>query len=455
MIFTRIAEKINAYKKYFTEIISLSIPMMIGNLGQILIGATDVFIAAKHATNTLAAISIANSIMFTVIAMGFGLMSAVSIVVSNRRGNRKPTKKFLITILNYTMVMSTVFFVICLLLVPLVSRVGFDIVLVPMIKEYIFICAFSLFGMYLFICLKEFLLAYEIVHFPNILQAGAVILNFLLAWALVFGFGPIPSYGVIGLAVAALVVRTLMGLILLIYCSKLIRFNNPFDGPMIKQLIKIGSPLAIAMLLEFFGFNIITILVGREAGVLAAVQNIVLTIVSCAYMIPLAISSAIAIKVGYFNGARDFKEIKRYSISGTLISVVVMGLFALVLGFFPNQIFEIFSKDIQMMKIGVPILFVAALYLMFDGLQVSLTGILKGLKMTKTASAAVISGYWLFGIPLGFVLAYAFKMSLIGFWIGLAVSFLFMSAILLIILRIRFRIIKANYPDYAKIEEVK
>ena len=175
-----IAEKFKSYRKYFTEIINLSIPLIVGNLGQVLIGATDVFIAARHSTNTLAAISIANSIIFCVLIMGMGLMSAISIQMSNMRGNRKPTKKFLITVLNYSMLLAVIFCIICLLTVPLVSKMGFEPVLVPMIKEYIFICAFSLFGMYLYQCLREFLMAYEIVKFPNLILIFALILNFIL-----------------------------------------------------------------------------------------------------------------------------------------------------------------------------------------------------------------------------------------------------------------------------------
>ena len=199
----QLVEKLNSYKKYFTDIINLSVPLIVGNLGQVLIGATDVFIAAKHSTNTLAAISIANSIIFCILIMGMGLMSAISIQMSNMRGNRKPTKKFLITVLNYSMLLAVIFCTICLLMVPLIPKMGFDPILVPMIKEYVFICAFSLFGMYLYQCLREFLMAYEIVKFPNLILVIALILNFVLAYSLVFGLGPIPGLGVIGLALAA------------------------------------------------------------------------------------------------------------------------------------------------------------------------------------------------------------------------------------------------------------
>lgn len=441
----QLVEKLNSYKKYFTDIINLSVPLIVGNLGQVLIGATDVFIAAKHSTNTLAAISIANSIIFCILIMGMGLMSAISIQMSNMRGNRKPTKKFLITVLNYSMLLAVIFCTICLLMVPLIPKMGFDPILVPMIKEYVFICAFSLFGMYLYQCLREFLMAYEIVKFPNLILVIALILNFVLAYSLVFGLGPIPGLGVIGLALAAFIVRMLMGLILLVYCFDLIHFKNPFDTNLIKQLLKIGYPIGIAMFLEFLGFNLITILVGREAGILAATHNIGVTITSSAYVIPMSISAAIAIKVGYFNGAKNLTEIKRYSLSGTMMSVIFMAFCSVLLLFYPKPIFEIFTSNKEMLALGLPTLHIAAFYLMFDGLQVSLSGILKGLKMTKVASVSLIAGYWLFGQPFGYYLAYHYHMSLRGFWIGLATSFLFMSIIFLVVIHRKFAKLKKLY----------
>lgn len=435
----QIAEKINNYKKYFTEIITLSIPLIVGNLGQVLIGATDVFIAAKHSTDTLAAISIANSIIFCIIVVGIGLMSAISILLSNYRGNRKPTKKFLATVLNYSMILAVIFCIICLLMVPLVPVMGFEAKLVPMIQEYIFICAFSLFGMYLYQCLKEFLLAYEIVNFPNLILIVALVLNFIFAYVFVFGFGPIPALGVVGLAIAAFMVRTLMGLVLLAYCVGMLRWRNPFDKTLIKQLLKIGYPIGIALLLEFLGFNLITILVGREAGILAATHNIAVTITSAAYMVPMSISAAIAIKVGFYNGAGILSEIKKYSVSGTMMSVIFMGICSLALTIFPREIFGAFTSSKEIIALGIPILHIAAYYLMFDGLQVSLSGVLKGLKLTKVASITLIAGYWLFGLPFGFLLAYHYKMSLNGFWIGLAVSFLAMSILFLIVIFKKFR----------------
>jgi MATE family multidrug resistance protein len=97
------------------------------------------------------------------------------------------------------------------------------------------------------------------------------------------------------------------------------------------------------------------------------------------------------------------------------MSVLFMGFCSYLLVYFPIQLLKIFTDNAEIIKIALPILHIAAYYLMFDGLQVSLSGVLKGLKLTKLASITLIAGYWLFGLPLGFVLAYQYKMLLNGF----------------------------------------
>lgn len=437
------------YYKYFKDLLTLALPMIIGNLGQILIGAVDVFVASKHSLDTLSAISIANAIVLCIYIVGIGIMSAISIVLSNYRGDRKPTKKYLLSIVVFSLLLALVFWGITIAIVPIVPKMGFENHLVPMISEYILISAFSIFGMYVYQSLKEFLQAHEIVNFPNILLVLALVLNFALNFILVFGMFGIPALGVVGLAIATLIVRTFMGLTLFIYCLRLINFKKPFDSILIKQLVKVGYPIGFALLLEFLGFNLITILVGRESGLFASVHTIVSTVGSICYMVPLAFSNALAIKVGFFNGAKMFNQIKRYSITGITISVVFMGVCTLILLYFPKQIFSIFTTDKSILAVGIPVLIVAACFEMLDGLQTSLSGVLKGLKMTKTVSACIISGYWLFGLPLGFLLAYGMKMQLIGFWLGLAFSFFAISIIELIIILVRFKYLRLEYKTNA------
>ncbi len=433
------------YKKCILELINLSIPMIMGNLGLMLIGITDILVAAKHSINTLSAISIANAIVFCIYIVGIGLMSSISIVLSNYRGNKKPTKLFLPTVINFALILGLIFGIICLATVPLIDFMGFETKLVPIIKDYIFISSFSFFGMYLYQSLKEFLQAHEIVFIPNIILIFAVFLNLALNVLLVFGYKDFNGLGAIGLAYATLIARTFMGVTLLFYLIKIIKQKCLFNIDFVKQLLKIGYPIGIALMLEFLGFNIITILMGKLNGIYAATHTIVIQVISIAYMIPLALSNALAIKVGYYNGAKDYCGIIKYSKAGIFMSVFVMLCFGITFFIFPKELISLFTSDYNILKIGIPILIIASIFEIADGFQVSLSGILKGLKMTKTVSACVISGYWLFGIPLGFILCYKYNMLLKGFWIGLAVSFVCIGIIESIIVLFKFNKLRKIY----------
>ncbi|MBQ2645124.1 MATE family efflux transporter [bacterium] len=418
-------------KKYLIELLSIASPMVIGNLGHVLTGATDVFVAAKHGIDTLAAMAIANSIFFTLFIIGLGFLSGISIVLSNYRGEHKPTKKFFLSgiVLSQILALITWFFIYYIIV--LIPKFGFEGQLCFLIQDYMFITSFSIFGIFLYQAIKEFLQAHEIVQLPNYILLLAVILNLILNFLFVFGYGFIPPMGIEGLAYATLLVRTILGLSMIIYTFKIIKNQrkNCFNKAYIKEVIKIGFPIGIGLLFECLGFNIITIAIGRESGTLAAAQNILLTLIDITFMIPFAISSAIAIKVGFYNGEKNMLEIKKYSQIGVLMSILFMSSCSLIFIFMPELFIGIFTKDIQITKIALPVVPLFALYEIADGMQISLGGVLKGLKMTKQVTLSVLSSYWLIGIPLGFYLAYCFKMSLKGFWFGLTAS-LFIIALL-------------------------
>ena len=435
------------YKKYFTGLITMSIPIIIGNISHILIGAIDVIVASRHSVDTISAISIANAIMVSLFIIGIGLMSGITPVISNYRGASVPSKKYLLTTINYSQILALIFCFIAFLIIPLIDKIGFEQKLVPIIKEYIFIAAFSNFGGYLHFALKEFLQGYEILAVPNLISVVAIFMNLIFNIIFVFGFGPIPAMGAAGLAVATLLVRTIMGLFMLGYSFRLLSFNLKFDFSYIKQLIKVGYPIAIALMLEFMAFNSITVIVARDSGLYAAAQNIVITITSMTFMVPLAISNAIAIKVGFANGARNYLDLKRYSISGSLLTMCFMSCCAVLLFIFPRQILSLITTDETLLNIGVPVVMVASVFQIFDGLQVAFSGILKGLKMTLFVTVAILGGYWLVGLPLGAFLAYVYNMELVGFWVGLAISLFVMCIFMGIVLIYKFKKLKMEYNN--------
>ena len=424
----------NSIRYYIKELLHIAFPIILGNLGFILIGAGDVLIAGRHSTDTLAAISIAAAITNCIHIFGVGLIASVAPLLSNYRGEKKSAKKYFYPTLRFAFMLAFVVMLVTLAVIPFIDLFKFEPHLVPMIKQYIFITAFATFGGYLHVATKDFLQAFEIVLFPNLLTFAGVVLNILLNVILVFGWGPIPSLGVVGLAIASFVVRYFMGIVLLWYCFRLMRFNDYKDFNYYKQLIKIGLPISAAILVEFVAFNIISLAMGRVAGVYAAAQNLVCTLTTASFMVPFAISNAIAVKVGFANGAENYCDLKTYSKVGISMCIGFMACSAVVFACFPNELVGLFTKDAELIKICIPVIYVLAAFQIFDGLQVGLSGICKGIKKTSIVLKANFFAYWVVSIPLGFSLAFKYGMGLIGFWIGLVVAAVCLCVIMTVLL---------------------
>lgn len=425
----------NGINYYVRELLKISAPIILGNIGFILIGIGDVVIAGRHSTDTFAAISIATAIVNCIFTFGIGLICSISPLLSNYRGEKKSVKKYFYPSIRFSMILAAIISVLIILSIPIIPLVGFEQNLVKPIQEYMLVTAFSTFGAYLHACMKEFLQTFEIVMFPNILTLFCVVLNVLLNIVLVFGYGPIPSMGVIGLAIASLIVRYFMGFVLLAYCFIRMRLNNYHEKGYYKSLLKIGFPISFAVFIEFVAFNCIAILMGRVSGVYAAAQNLGCSLTTISFMVPFAISNAIAIKVGFANGAGEYNELRKYAVIGTVISVSFMLCSAIIFLSFPKQIVSIFTVDEEIYKIVLPVMLVIGIFQVFDGLQVSLSGICKGIKQTDIVLLANFVAYWCVSIPVGYFLGLVMKLNLVGFWIGLVFSSVILCTIMLIKLK--------------------
>lgn len=421
-------------KYYAKELLNIALPIIMGNLGFILIGAGDVLIAGRHSTDTLAAISIATAITNCIQTFGIGLLASVSPLLSNYLGEKRAIKKYFFPTLRFAMVLAVLVMFAVLAFIPLIDYLKFEPKLVPLIKQYMFVTAFSTFGAYLHAAVKEFLQAFEIVMFPNLVTIFAVFLNIGLNLVLVFGWGIIPSLGVLGLAIASFVVRYFMGFVLLVYCFRLMHFSDYKDTNYYKQLLKIGMPISIAIMVEFVAFNIVAVLMGRVSGVYAAAQNLVCTLTTISFMVPLAISNAIAVKVGFANGAENYFDLKKYVKVGIAMCVGFMAVSAVIFASFPDVLVNLFTKDSKLIMICVPILYVLAFFQVFDGLQVALAGIFKGIKKTNVVLIANFIGYWMIAIPLGYTLAFHHNMNIMGFWVGLLTSAVILCTIMVTML---------------------
>lgn len=433
-----------SFKHYLKELLNIAIPIIIGNLGFMLIGVGDVLVAGRHSTDTLAAIAIATAITNCIQTFGIGILIAVSPLLSNYRGEKKSAKKYFYPTLRFAFVLALIVMCLILLSILAIDYLGFEEHLVPYIKQYMFLTAFATFGGYLHCAVKEFLQAFEIVLVPNLLTAFAVVLNIVLNVILVFGLGPIPEMGVMGLAVASFIVRYFMGILLLIYCLSIMKFKPYKEFGYFISLIKIGVPISLAILVEFVTFSGVSVLLGKISGIYAAAQTLMCTFANAAFMVPLALSNAIAVKVGYANGEKNIADMKRYSFVGIVMSVMFMLVCAFIYFAAPEFLIKIFTKDAELIKICVPLLFILAMFEVFDGLQISLSGIFKGLKKTNAVLVANLTAYWFIALPLGCVLAFKFWMGISGFWIGILLASIVLCMIMGFLLLRNMRKVEKN-----------
>lgn len=214
-----------------------------------------------------------------------------------------------------------------------------------------------------------------------------------------------------------------MGLALLFYCLYYFHFKlENVNKKYFETLVKVGLPISVAVSLEFITFNSMAILMGRVDSVYAAAQNVLNVISTSSFVIPLSISNAIAVKVGFANGAKNLVDVKKYGITGVSLSVGFMAFCGILFAIFPEFFAKIFTNDPALIAIVTPIMYAVASFQCFDGLQVSCGGILKGLKKTFMVSLANFFGYILVGISLGAFLAFKMHLNLLGFWIGIGIS---------------------------------
>ena len=165
-------------------------------------------------------------------------------------------------------------------------------------------------------------------------------------------------------------------------------------------------------MVEFIAFNSVAIIMGRVAGIYAAAQNLICTLTTISFMVPLAISNAIAVKVGFANGAENYYDLKRYSFVGLVMSVGFMLCSSIVFSTFPNFLVGLFTVDKNLFEISVPVLYILSIFQVFDGLQVALAGIFKGIKKTGVVLVSNFTAYWLLFLPLGYSLAFKYNLML-------------------------------------------
>lgn len=335
--------------------------------------------------------------------------------------------------------LSPVLMVAVMAVLPLFPRFGLEPALVAQTVPFLKALLWSTLPLTLYFALRRYLQAMGIVKPVVFALVSANLVNLLGNWALVYGHMGLRARGVSGSGWSTCVSRIYMVAVLAaaaVYydrkrASGLWRASRRLELWRIQQLLRLGLPAALQLLLEVSAFASATFLIGRLGAVQLAGHQIALNVASFTYMVPLGIGSAAAIRVGQAIGARDPHGAARAGWMALFFAAVFMSCAGLALFLFARPIARIYTPELDVVSAGATLLLVAAVFQLFDGVQVVATGALRGAGNTRVPMLANLFGYWAVGLPLGAFLCFREKMGAFGMWLGLCVALVVIGTALL------------------------
>ena len=277
---------------------------------------------------------------------------------------------------------------------------------------------------------------------------SANFINLLGNWTFVFGHFGIRAMGTVGSGWSTCVARTYMAVVLMGYCiyydrrhkTGLREASRLPHFPRVWRLISLGFPAAAQYGLEVGVFAVATMLVGKLGAIQLASHQIALNTASLTYMVPLGISAAAAVRVGQALGRRDPHGASRAGWTAMALGAGFMALMAVTFWVVPHWICRVYTPAPEVIQAASKLLFVAAFFQLFDGLQTVATGALRGAGDTRTPMVCHLVFYWLLGLPLGYYLCFRIGWGAPGMWTGLCVALIGIGIALLFFWRRKERV---------------
>jgi len=435
-------------KDHLLKNLSLSFPIMISQLGHITVGVFDSLMIGKVSVSQLAAVSLATSIFSFILLFCIGLSYGITpLISSSERG-----KKYVSSILYNGMLVNVIS---CILLVSfviltkhLLSYLGQDQEVLFHTYSYLDIICISLIPLILFQTFKQFIEGLGFTKPSMYISVISNVINVVLNAVLIFGLFGFPRLEIVGAAYATLISRVIMFLLILIYCLNDRRFSKYIlktkflvNLNHIKDIFRIGFASGLQYIFEVGAFSVATVMTGSIGAIHLAAHQIALNLASISYMIASGIGSASMISLSYYDGKRNFEDMRRSGFACFLLVFILMIVSALIFIIFRNYLPVLYVDDTRVINIASTLLIFAGLFQISDGIQAVGLGILRGIRDIKKPTIVTFISYWIISIPLSYFLGIEYGYGVYGIWIGLSVG-LTLAAI--------FHVTRFNYLTFVK-----
>ncbi|MBC7464872.1 MAG: MATE family efflux transporter [Bdellovibrio sp.] len=417
------------------EVFFFAVPIVAGQFGQMLFGIGDIFVAGFFSSTAVSAIGVGSAIFSAFLMIGLGVLLCTGPLASQNKGAGESDTSLLYNVYMVCLINSFLLTTSIYTFSHFISFIGLNPEIEPHVVRFLQISAFTILPALIFQATKEYLQALGKTYFPNALVILFNLINLGLGFLFMFGVGSFSGFGITGIAIATFVCRTLMAVAVVIYMSSVCEFARVRSWAKIKRIYTLGLPISFTILCEVLIFTVVTVLVGRMSLIASAAQSLVINITSLTFMVPLGIGSAISVLVGEQFGRRSVDGIKKFSAAALTLALCTQIFFASVYFIFPNVVLGFFSRDQAVIHYGSQLLFWVGLFQLPDGIQVVLSGVMRGLNETKIPMLLGFMSYWIVGLPVGCYFAYTLNYEARGLWMGLSLGLLCMSILLVILFR--------------------
>ncbi len=438
------------YKSHFKKTFLLAYPVVISQVGHVVVNLTDSVLIGHLGPMKLAACSLGISVFAVLMVLGIGIAYGLTPHISREFGaNDKDAcgkylvNSFLINIITGILVYIGIYF-----LSTQLTKFGQQPEVVIEALPFLRIIGLSMIPLMIFLTFKQFAEGLNFTRQAMIITLIADGINVFLTYGLINGEFGLPRLELEGAGIANLISRILMAILMISYVLRSKNFKPYLHQAKIKfikwkdslAIINYGIPTAFQYLFEIGAFALAALMMGMISANHQSAHQIAISIASATYMAASGIGAATSVRVGNALGEKNFLNLRRAGFSGYFMVLVFMGLSAILMIIGKEAFPKFYMDHPEVNSIASVLMIIAAFFQLSDGTQVVGLGALRGMGDVKIPTLVTFIAYWVIAIPLSYYLGFTLKMGAEGIWIALSLG-LTISAVLLFW---RFRVLSAR-----------
>lgn len=410
-------------RQHMKKNVSLATPVVIGQLGHIMVSVADTAMVGQVGVVPLAASTFAGTFIAILMLFGIGVSYALTPLVAAEENDGPKILKYVQNSLLVNTLLGFLIVFIIFLISPFLDSFGQEESVAEAARSYLLIAGSSLLPLMIFQTFRQFSEGKSNTLNPMIVSISANLLNVGLNYIFIFGKLGLPEMGLDGAGWATFISRLLMAIMMILIIRKeLAGFVMEFQAALVMKLVRIGVPSGLQYIFEVSAFAIAAIMVGWLGAEALAAHQIALNMAAITYMAATGIASAAQIRVANQMGLRDKTTLREAGFTCFILVTAFMTFCGAVFIVFRDYLPALYIDNPEVQSLASSLLIIAAAFQISDGLQAVGLGVLRGLTDVKVPTLVTFTAFAVVAIPLGYVFGFEMELGVKGVWYALSIG---------------------------------